>query len=436
MCHFENAYKIPVVRAQGFLCKTNLASNTAFRGFGGPQGMFAGENIIHDIAEYLKKDVVELSQLNLYQEGDITHYNQTLLNCTIDKCWNECIDSSNYYQKRKEVDRFNRENRYKKRGLSVVPTKYGIAFTAPFLNQGGALVLVYTDGSVLLSHGGVEMGQGLYTKMIQVASRCLEVPTEKIHTSGTATDKVPNTSPTAGSTGSDLNGMAVFEACNIIKKRLQPYKKANPKGKWEDWVKAAYFDRVSLSATGFYKTPDIGYNWETGDGNMFNYFTYGVACCQVEIDALTGDHQVDNIDIVMDLGESINPAIDIGQIEGAFMQGYGLYVLEEMVYSPTGTTFTRGPGTYKIPGFADIPGEFNVSLLKGVSNPRAVFSSKAVGEPPLFLGSSVLFAIKDAIKAVRKENGFSTKFQLDAPATAAKIRMACQDNITSKVNIT
>ncbi|KAJ8968544.1 hypothetical protein NQ317_002626 [Molorchus minor] len=203
------------------------------------------------------------------------------------------------------------------------------------------------------------------------------------------------------------------EACNIIKNRLKPYEEANSQGTWEDWVKSAYLDRVSLAATGFYKTPDIGYNWATGEGNMFNYFTYGVGCSEVEIDTLTGDHQVLRTDIVMDLGESLNPAIDIGQIEGAFMQGYGLFVLEEMVYSPK---------------------EFNVSLLKGVSNPRAVYSSKAVGEPPLFLASSIMFAIKDAIKAYRDENGIiRTHFRLDAPATSAKIRMACQDAITSMV---
>ncbi|KAJ8964528.1 hypothetical protein NQ314_004823 [Rhamnusium bicolor] len=376
MTLFENSYRIPVVRVTGYPCKTNITSNTAFRGFGGPQGMFLVECMAQHIADYLNRDPVEISELNLYKEGDITHYNQKLTNCTLDKCWTECINSSDYYNRRKEVEKFNRENRYKKRGLSVIPTKYGIAFTAPFLNQGGALILVYTDGSVLLSHGGIEMGQGLHTKMIQVASRVLEIPVEKIHTSEISTDKVPNTSPTAASSGSDLNGMAVLEACKVIKERLKPYKEANPNDTWEQLVKKAYFDRISLSATGFYRTPDIGYNWETGEGNVYNYYTVGVACTEVEIDTLTGDHQVLRTDIVMDLGESLNPAIDIGQIEGAFMQGYGLFVLEEMVYSPKGETFTRGPGTYKIPGFADIPAEFNVSLLKGSSNPRAVYSSK------------------------------------------------------------
>ncbi|KAK9877005.1 hypothetical protein WA026_016033 [Henosepilachna vigintioctopunctata] len=433
LTHFENSYQIPVVHAEGFMCKTNIPSNTAFRGFGGPQGMYAAENIIQHIAEYLNKDVVEISQLNLYKEGDLTFYNQKLINCTLRTCWEECLKMSDYHSRRIEVDIFNKENRYKKRGLSVIPTKYGISFNATFLNQGGALVLVYNDGSVLISHGGIEMGQGLYTKTLQIASKVLGIPITDIHISETSTDKVPNTSPTAASTGSDLNGMAVLNACQTIMERLEPYRKAYPDSSWKDWVFKAYYDRVSLAATGFCKTPGLSYDWVKGEGTLYNYFTYGVACSEVEIDTLTGDHQVVRTDIVMDLGESINPAIDIGQIEGAFMQGYGLFVLEEMVYSPTGTTFTRGPGTYKIPGFGDIPREFNVSVLKGVSNPRAVFSSKAVGEPPLFLASSVFFAIRDAIKAARTSNGFSRFFKLNSPATAAKIRMACEDNITSKL---
>lgn len=324
--HCENAYKFPCVRIFAYACKTNIHSNTAFRGFGGPQGMFVAETMIRQVADYLKKDVVNISELNLYKEGELTHYNQKLEYCTLQKCWQECLESSNYYQRQKDIQIFNRNNRYKKRGLSVIPTKFGIAFTLPFLNQGGALILVYTDGSVLLSHGGTEMGQGLHTKMIQVASRALEIPMEKIHISETSTDKVPNTSPTAASSGSDINGMAVLvclqqkkptnnsityyslslffkEACEKIKKRLQPYKEKNPKGKWEDWVQAAYFDRVSLSATGFHSTPGLGFSWDTITGNAFNYFTYGVAVSEVEIDCLTGDHQVLRTDIVMDLGK-------------------------------------------------------------------------------------------------------------------------------------
>ncbi|KAF5273874.1 hypothetical protein FQA39_LY00989 [Lamprigera yunnana] len=432
---FENAYKIPNTRVIGYACKTNLPSNTAFRGFGGPQGMFASEHFIRDIAEYLQKDVVDVARLNFYQEGDVTHYNQKLLYCNILRCWEECLESSSFYRRKNEVEKFNRNHRWKKRGISVVPTKFGISFTVTFLNQAGALVHVYTDGSVLLTHGGTEMGQGLHTKMIQIASEVLDIPHHRIHISETSTDKVPNTSATAASAGSDLNGMAVMNACKVIKERLQPYKEANPKGKWNDWVQAAYLDRVSLSSAGYYKTPDLGYSFETNSGNAFNYYTYGAACSEVEIDCLTGDHQVLRTDIVMDLGDSLNPAIDVGQVEGAFMQGYGLFVLEEVVLSPTGVLYTRGPGAYKIPGFADIPHEFNVSLLKGAPNPRAVYSSKAVGEPPLFLASSIYFAIREAIKMARTDAGLPiTDFEFFAPATAAKIRMACEDYLTDKLD--
>nr|CAD7392474.1 unnamed protein product [Timema cristinae] len=405
MFHFSNAYFIPNVRVNGYICKTNIPSNTAFRGFGAPQGMFFGENMIRDVASFLRKDPLEIAELNLMKEGEKTHYNQVI-------------------------------NRWKKRGLSVVPTMFGISFTALFLNQAGALVMVYEDGSVLLSHGGTEMGQGLHTKMIQVASRVLEIPHEYVHITETSTDKVPNTSATAASAGSDLNGMAVMNACQTIVDRLKPYKDANPKGEWKDWVHKAYFDRVSLSATGFYKTPDIGFDWDKNEGSPFNYYTFGTSCSVVEIDCLTGDHQVLRTDIVMDLGESLNPAIDVGQVEGGFVQGQGLFTLEETLFSPKGALFTRGPGWYKIPGFADIPIEFNVSLLKGVSNPRAIYSSKAVGEPPLFLAASIFFAIKDALVAARAESGKTDWFRLDAPATAERIRVAAADRITEKVQST
>lgn len=269
-----------------------------------------------------------------------------------------------------------RSHRWKKKGLTIVPTKYGISFQNDLFMQAGALVLVYNDGSVLLSIGGIEMGQGLFTKMIQVASRALEVDVSKIHISEMSTDKVPNSQPTAASMSSDLYGMAVINACEILKRRLEPYKNKNQNGKWEDWVFAAYLDRVSLSATGFYSAPKIEHDCEKNFGNLFEYFTYGVACSEVIIDCLTGDHQVLRTDIVMDVGESLNPAIDIGQIEGAFIQGYGFYTMEEMLFAPNGEVLSKGPGAYKIPGFSDIPKEFNVSLLKGAPNPRAVYSSK------------------------------------------------------------
>nr|CAD7423911.1 unnamed protein product [Timema monikensis] len=416
MFHFSNAYFIPNVRVNGYICKTNIPSNTAFRGFGAPQGMFFGENMIRDVASFLRKDPLEIAELNLMKEGEKTHYNQVIVNCPLQRCWDECLLRANFTRRKVEVDNFNRQNRWKKRGLSVVPTMFGISFTALFLNQAGALVMVYEDGSVLLSHGGTEMGQGLHTKMIQVASRVLEIPHEYVHITETSTDKVPNTSATAASAGSDLNGMAVMPChkitCNLSSTEI-----------------GANADIVDI-------TPDIGFDWDKNEGSPFNYYTFGTSCSEVEIDCLTGDHQVLRTDIVMDLGESLNPAIDVGQVEGGFVQGQGLFTLEETLFSPKGALFTRGPGWYKIPGFADIPIEFNVSLLKGVSNPRAIYSSKAVGEPPLFLAASIFFAIKDALVAARAESGKTNWFRLDAPATAERIRVAAADHITEKVQST
>uniref|UniRef100_A0A8B9KDR4 Xanthine dehydrogenase/oxidase n=1 Tax=Astyanax mexicanus TaxID=7994 RepID=A0A8B9KDR4_ASTMX len=369
-------------------------------------------------------------KMNLYQQGGITPFNQSLEQFTIDRCWDECITISDFSQRRARVELYNKQHRWTKRGLSIIPTKFGISFTATFLNQAGALVHIYTDGSVLITHGGTEMGQGLHTKMIQIASRTLEIPTSKIHISETSTNTVPNTSPTAASASSDLNGMAIYNACQTLLQRLKPYKTSKPKGNWEDWVTAAYFDRVNLSANGFYRTPDLGYSFETNSGRPFNYFTYGVTASEVEIDCLTGSHKNLHTSIVMDVGKSLNPALDIGQVEGAFMQGVGLFTLEELRYSPQGYLYTRGPGMYKIPAFGDIPTQLKVSLLRDAPNERAIFSSKAVGEPPLFLAASIFYAIKDAISAARAESGLSGPFRLDSPATPERIRNACQDKFT------
>ncbi|XP_028255483.1 xanthine dehydrogenase/oxidase-like [Parambassis ranga] len=428
--HMENSYSIPNVRGRGFLCRTNLPSNTAFRGFGGPQGMMVAESWITDVAQSLGRPAEEVRRMNLYMEGELTPFNQVLDRLTLDRCWDECLARSDYHRRRAAIDLYNRQNRWTKRGLAMVPTKFGISFTSAFLNQAGALVHIYTDGSVLLTHGGTEMGQGLHTKMVQVASRVLGIPFSKIHISETSTNTVPNTSPTAASASSDLNGAAVQNACEILVSRLEPYKAKNPKGSWEDWVRAAYFDRVSLSANGFYRTPDLGYDFDTNSGRAFNYFSYGVACSEVEIDCLTGAHKNLSSTIVMDVGHSLNPAIDIGQVEGGFMQGLGLFTLEELHYSPQGVLLTRGPGAYKIPAFGDIPAQLTVSLLRDAPNDKAIFASKAVGEPPLFLAASVFYAIKDAISAARAESGISGPFRLDSPASAERIRNACSDRFT------
>ncbi|XP_041418514.1 xanthine dehydrogenase/oxidase isoform X3 [Xenopus laevis] len=365
--HMDNTYKIPNIRGRGIVCKTNLPSNTAFRGFGGPQGMLVVEAWMNDIIQTCGLPAEQVRQLNLYSEGDLTHFNQKLESCTVHRCWEECLKQANYQERKHSIEEFNRQHRWKKRGITIIPTKFGISFTAAFLNQAGALVHVYTDGSVLLTHGGTEMGQGLHTKMVQVASKALGIPTSKIFISETSTNTVPNTSPTAASVSSDLNGMAILNACQIILQRLEPYKNSNPDGSWESWISAAYLDRVSLSATGFYKIPCIGYDAEKNEGRPSNYFSYGAACSEVEIDCLTGDHKNLRTDIVMDVGTSLNPAIDIGQ---------------------------------------------------------------AVGEPPLFLSSSIFFAIKEAITAARAESRITGPFRLDSPATPERIRNACVDDFT------
>ncbi|XP_038073117.1 xanthine dehydrogenase/oxidase-like [Patiria miniata] len=431
--HMDSCYNIPNVRVTGHLCKTNIASNTAFRGFGGPQGQMFVESILHEISTKYGLSPIHIRELNFYKEGDRTYFGTELKNCNVDRCWTECLKKSDFERRRRDVDQFNSENRWRKRGIAITPTKYGIAFPLVMLNQAGALVHVYTDGTVLISHGGTEMGQGLHTKMIQVASRTLRIPADKIHISETSTATVPNTSPTAASTGSDLNGMAVKDACETILHRLEPFIQDDPKGTWESWVMAAYANRVSLSSTGFYKTPDLHFNWETSEGQPYRYFVCGVAVSEVEVDCLTGDHQVLRTDIVMDAGDSLNPAVDIGQIEGAFIQGYGLFVMEDYRMTPTGHLLTKGAGFYKIPGFGDIPGEFNISLLTRAPNPRAVCSSKGVGEPPLYLASSIFFAIKDAIQSARDDAGIPRAFRLDSPATAERIRMACQDQFTKQI---
>ncbi|EDO33869.1 predicted protein [Nematostella vectensis] len=430
--HSENCYRIPNIRVVGHLCRTNTPSNTAFRGFGGPQGMMFAESWIDDVAATCGLTRRQIREANFYREGDRTFFNMQLTQCHLGRVWSELIDKSEYERRLESAAEFNRQNRWKKRGIALTPTMFGIAFSLLSMNQGGALVHVYTDGSVLVTHGGTEMGQGLHTKIVQIASRVLDVPTSKIHLSETSTNTVPNSSPTAASASTDIYGMAVLNACEKIVRRIEPYKKANPKGTWNDWVMAAYSDRTSLSADGFYKIPDIGYNWDTNSGDPFRYFSFGAACSEVEIDCLTGDHQVLRTDIVMDVGNSVNPAIDIGQVEGAFAQGQGMFTMEEVRFSQEGFLWTTGPGAYKIPGFSDIPVEFNVHLLRSAPNDKAVCSSKAVGEPPLFLASSVFYAIKEAIRSARRDAGVEGIFRLDSPATSERIRMACTDSFTKQ----
>ncbi|CAD5228743.1 unnamed protein product [Bursaphelenchus xylophilus] len=434
LVHLDNVYKFGNADFYGRMCNTNCASNTAFRGFGGPQGMFGMETIVCHAAEECGFDVDKLRQANMYEEGDCTPFGMHLNQCNIRRCWEECIQHSNYYERKTDVESFNRKYQYRKRGIYLTPTKFGIGFGFKQLNQAGALIHIYKDGSVLVSHGGMEMGQGLHTKILQITASCLGVPIEMVHVNDTCTDKVPNASPTAASVGSDMNGLAVQNACELLNKRLERFKKEKPNGTWKEWVMDAYVNRVCLSQTGFGIIHHETVDFMNGKGaELFGYQVYGVACSEVEVDCLTGDHHLLRTDIVMDIGDSMNPAIDIGQIEGAFVQGYGLFTMEEIKMRPGGTRLTRGPGNYKIPSADDAPRNFNVRLLKGSSNKRAVFSSKAVGEPPLFLGVSALFAIREAVKAYREQNGHKGYFRFDSPATPERIRMACLDVLTEKV---
>ncbi|TIA59506.1 xanthine dehydrogenase [Aureobasidium pullulans] len=436
LAHIDNVYKIPNVFVRGRIAKTNTVSNTAFRGFGGPQGMFIAESFMSEIADHLNMDVDDLREINLYQPGDKTHYLQELKDYYVPLMYKQVKEESNYAQRKKEVAAYNEKSKYFKRGISLIPTKFGISFTALFLNQAGALVHIYHDGSVLVAHGGTEMGQGLNTKMISIAAEDLCVAMEDVFISETATNTVPNTSSTAASASSDLNGYAIHNACAILNERLAPYReKLGPKATMKELAHAAYFDRVNLSAQGHYKTPDIGYVWGPNTGQMYFYFTQGVAAAEVEIDTLTGEWTCRRADIKMDVGRSINPAIDYGQIEGAFVQGMGLFTMEESLWHrASGQIFTRGPGAYKIPGFRDIPQEMNVSLLKDVNweNLRTIQRSRGVGEPPLFMGSAVFFAIRDALKAARKQWGEEELLELHSPATVERIRLSCADPIIKR----
>ena len=439
LSHIDGCYHIPNVHVRGRLAKTNTVSNTAFRGFGGPQGMFIGETYMEEIADHLSIPVERLREINMYKPHEITHFNQELKDWHVPLMYQQVLDGADYAERRKAVEQFNHEHKWKKRGLAIIPTKFGISFTAIFLNQAGALVHLYHDGSVLVAHGGTEMGQGLHTKMTMIAAQALGVPLSDVFISETATNTVANTSSTAASASSDLNGYAIFNACEQLNERLKPYKeKLGKDAKMKDLVHAAYFDRVNLSANGFYKTPDIGYMWGPNTGQMFYYFTQGVTAAEVEIDTLTGDWTCLRADIKMDVGRSINPAIDYGQIEGAFVQGQGLFTTEESLWHrASGQLFTKGPGTYKIPGFRDIPQVFNVSLLKDVEweNLRTIQRSRGVGEPPLFMGSSVFFAIRDALKAARKQYGVEDVLQLQSPATPERIRVSCADPIIKRAYV-
>ncbi|KAM9493284.1 aldehyde oxidase 6 [Clarias gariepinus] len=436
LLQMDNCYNIPNLRGHGAACRTNLPSNTAFRGFGVPQSMMVIENMINDVAMMLGRPAEEIREKNMYKEISFTHYKMEFDPENLQRCWEECKQRADIAHRRENITRFNLQHRWRKRGLAIVPIKYGVGFAEGFLNQAAALVHIYKDGSVLISHGGTEMGQGLHTKVQQVASRELNIPLSLIHITETCTSAVPNTSPSAASFGTDANGMAVRDACRTLYKRLEPIRLADPDAPWQSWIKRAFLDRISLSATGFYRGQDAGMDWEKQEGRPYPYFTYGTCCSEVEIDCLSGEYRTVRTDLVMDIGRSLNPSIDIGQIEGAFIQGLGLYTMEELHFSPSGVLYTRGPGQYKIPAVCDVPLQFNVYLLAGSENPHAIYSSKGTGEPAVFLGSSVFFAIKDAAVAARRDAGLTGPFTLNSPSTPEQVCLACNTHFTQMIKDT
>jgi len=448
MFHCDNAYFLENVRIVSHRCKTNTVSNTAFRGFGGPQGMFAIEYVVDDIARYLDKDVLEVRKCNFYgtDARNTTHYQQTIKDNIIAEIVDDLVDTSDYQRRVAEIREFNRDSEVLKRGISLTPVKFGISFTATHLNQAGALVHVYTDGTVHLNHGGTEMGQGLFTKVAQVVAQELQIDIDRIKITASDTSKVPNASATAASAGSDLNGKAAQAAARKIKKRLirfaakhysvskkdvlfrnnEVHITAENGDKciaFSDLVHLAWLARISLSATGFYRTPKINYDRATFSGRPFFYFAYGAAVSEVIVDTLTGENRLLRVDILHDCGKSLNPAIDMGQIEGGFIQGAGWLTSEELFWSEDGALRTHAPSTYKIPACSDRPVDFHVRMLESIENrAKTIYRSKAVGEPPLMLALSVFHAIRDAITG----SGSGTP-RLQAPATPESILNAVME---------
>jgi len=451
MLHADNAYFLPAVEITSYRLRTHTQSATAFRGFGGPQGMLGIERVMERVAHHLGRDPLAVRCVNFYDEAggasppgpprdtlepkrNTTHYGQEVSDFCLGELVADLEGRAGYAARRGAVDAWNAREPILKRGLALTPVKFGISFTLTHLNQAGALVHVYQDGSVHLNHGGTEMGQGLFQKVAQVAAHRFGVGLEAIKITATDTGKVPNTSATAASSGSDLNGMAVQVACDKIKAAIVDWL-GDPQTRFVDGmviakgvarpfaevVNAAYQARVPLSATGFYKTPDIAWDRDKGQGRPFYYFAYGAALTEVVLDTLTGENRILRTDIVHDVGSSLNPALDVGQIEGGFVQGAGWLTMEELVWDDTGRLRTHAPSTYKIPAASDRPAEFNVHLWDGANREDTVYRSKAVGEPPFMLGMSALMALSDAVAAC------GHRFPaLDAPATPERLLAAVE----------
>ena len=441
MFHADNAYYYPAVHIGSRRVKTDTVSNTAFRGFGGPQGMMAAERGMDAIAYTLRIDPLDVRKRNLYGPGrEITPYGMTVDDNIAPELIEELERSSDYRARRRDIASFNAESAFLKKGLALTPVKFGIAFTLTHLNQAGALVHVYTDGSVQVNHGGTEMGQGVYIKVAQVVAEVFGVDIERVKITATTTAKVPNTTPTAASSGSDLNGMAAKRAAEAIKRRMTEVAArelgaarsdvvfardrvfaANREMSFADLARKAFMARFPLSATGYYATPKISWNRERREGRPFLYFAYGAACSEVTVDITTGEMRVDRVDILHDVGRSLNPAVDMGQIEGGFIQGMGWLTTEELVFGEDGRLLTHAPSTYKIPTASDVPADFRVALWRSKGNRQpTIYRSKAVGEPPLMLALSAFSAITDAVASLDP----GKVPDLNAPATPEAIMRA------------
>ncbi len=445
MFHADNAYYLGDATINGHRCKTHTASNTAYRGFGGPQGMVAIEEVMDRIARHLGLDPLAVRKANYYgkTERNVTHYYQTVEHNLLEEMTAELEASSDYAGRREAIRRFNADSPILKKGLALTPVKFGISFTASFLNQAGALIHIYTDGSIHLNHGGTEMGQGLNVKVAQVVAEVFQVDIERIQITATNTDKVPNTSPTAASSGADLNGKAAQNAALTLKQRLVEFAARHYQVSEEDvefrnghvrvrntfvsfagLVQQAYVGQVSLSSTGYYKTPKIYYDRTQARGRPFYYFAYGAACVEVIVDTLTGEYKTLRADILHDVGASLNPAIDIGQVEGGFIQGLGWLTTEELVWDSKGKLLTNGPASYKIPAVADMPLDLRIKLVENRKNPEdTVFHSKAVGEPPFMLGIAAWCALKDAVASLAN---YRLQPAIDAPATPERVLWGCE----------
>ncbi|MEU5628840.1 xanthine dehydrogenase molybdopterin binding subunit [Streptomyces tendae] len=452
LCHIDNTYWIPNARVAGRIAKTNTVSNTAFRGFGGPQGMLVIEDILGRCAPRLGVDAKELRERNFYRpgQGQTTPYGQPVTQPErIAAVWQQVQDNGHIADREREIAAFNAAHPHTKRALAVTGVKFGISFNLTAFNQGGALVLIYKDGSVLINHGGTEMGQGLHTKMLQVAATTLGIPLHKVRLAPTRTDKVPNTSATAASSGADLNGGAVKNACEQLRERLLRVAAsqlgtnasdvrivegvARTLGSdrelaWDDLVRTAYFQRVQLSAAGYYRTEGLHWDAQTFRGSPFKYFAIGAAATEVEVDGFTGAYRIRRVDIVHDVGDSLSPLIDIGQVEGGFVQGAGWLTLEDLRWDTgdgpnRGRLLTQAASTYKLPSFSEMPEEFNVTLLENATEEGAVFGSKAVGEPPLMLAFSVREALRQAAAAFGPRG---TAVELASPATPEAVYWAIE----------